>query len=210
MSAGTTFFDSLSQPGRAERFEARRAALLVHAMSVQDQKWLLSQLSVAQQVQLGSLLSELQVMGIARDPVLLREALKTTETAPHFDPTTPRQPEDIGVQERLMEAQPWIVAKLLKSEPSALVMMVLAIASWPWREEVLAALEPSKRRQVLELLSSADQNLPIALRKVLLHSLEERISGVTKAIPKGSDPNAHERSLARIRAFFTRTIGGHA
>lgn len=108
----------------------RRAALLVHALPLRDQEWLLGSLPPHHRVELELLLEELRDLGIPPDESLLRDVVEAAAPG-------------AGAAQRLEQLTPQQVAALvdlLRKEPPQLVATLLAARPWTWKREVLAAL----------------------------------------------------------------------
>lgn len=86
----------------------RKAALALHALSPDDQAWMLAQLDPQAQTQLQPLLAELQSLGIPQDPTLIDTALQGISITP-----APELPQPVDWQGVPFEA----LAKALRDEP---------------------------------------------------------------------------------------------
>lgn len=161
----------------------RRAALLLHAMAPTDQAFVLNALPTEQAEVLRGLVSELEVLGIARDPSLIAaatgsDAARAVGTAQSSAIDRRSGPED--------EEQIAAVARLFSAEPAALVAYWLHLADRPRREGVLEALEPAQRRRV-DMFADAQHgalDLPPALRGALLRA----VSGALEVSRRASRP----------------------
>jgi hypothetical protein len=96
---------------------ARRAALLLHGLNIQDRQWLLQRLGEAQRQQLQGLLDELSTLGVEVDradiPALLASApLKAAPLPPAAAP----EPEWATW---LADEPAWVLAVLRGDEPAA-------------------------------------------------------------------------------------------
>lgn len=161
----------------------RRAALLLHAMAPIDQAFVLNALPTEQAEALRGLVSELEVLGIARDPSLIAAA--TGSDAARAASTT----QSSAIDRRLgpeNEEQIAAVARLLSAEPAALVAYWLHLADRPRRESVLEALEPAQRRRVDAFVDAQHGALdvPPALRGALLRA----VSSLLEVSRRASQP----------------------
>lgn len=141
---------------------ARRAALLLHALAPVDRDWMLAQLSAPQRATLEPLLTDLEILGIPPDPELFREVLQAPATAP-------------AAPASLAQADPRILADVLKDEPVGLTVQLLACGPWPWAEALRGHLGPALRRQVEACQCQVATPGPI-LRELLLAGVAERLS----------------------------------
>jgi hypothetical protein len=171
----------------SESSGARHAALLLHAMAPVDRVWMLDALPPTEREDLQRLLAELGALGIERDPVLIADA-----TAGPSDSATASLPEfDIDVRQLVpMSDEAWLHAldagrlqaliQCMRAEPAGLVAEWLRLADWPWREELLAALEPVQRRRIEAILvaSTTASNTPPGMRAAMISAVAERLQGL--------------------------------
>lgn len=157
--------------------DARRAALLLHAMAEPDRRWLLDALPASQRSLLEALLEELVAMGVPVDQAWVDDAVANAPASPHS-----------GNAAAMVHA--------LCEEPDRLIAQVLRCGPWPWQGELFAALPPHRRRAVQDLLQDgAESPVPQALREALLAGLRDR-SGAGSV--SATRPNGWQRLLARL------------
>jgi len=185
--------------------ETRQAALLLHGLPPGDRRWLLQQLSGDERASLQALLAELETLGIPADRALLDEAVSARAApVPADDLSSPRwdapgaEREDVSAQLALLEsADPRRLGAILRDESPGLIVRLLELREWPWRERLLAQLGAPKRRHVEEQLarrerasSAAAPVPPVALQGQL-------VSGVLRRLRQGSDERSGDRSVMR-------------
>lgn len=170
---------------------ARHAALLLHAMAPVDRAWMLDALPPEQREDLQRLLAELAALGIERDAALIAGA--TAESADSIgDASLPEF--DVDARQLVpMSDEAWLHAldasrlqvliQCMRTEPAGLVAEWLRLADWPWREELLAALEPAQRRRVEAILaaSTAGPKTPPGMRAALISTMAVRLQGLAPA-----------------------------
>ena len=122
---------------------ARQAALLLHTLVEADRRWLLDRLSAFARTEAERLLAELATLGVQTDARLRDQLLADNAEAP--------LPTAASSRQRLVAASAVEVADLLQGEPDALVARLLRVADWPWRDDVLERLGPTRRRRIEEL-----------------------------------------------------------
>lgn len=178
---------------------ARHAALLLHAMAPVDRAWMLDALPLAQRDVLRRLLAELEALGIASDPGLIADA---TAGVPGDEAQVPRRApmSDEEMLHALDHEQLGVLVRLMRAEPAGLVAAWLRVADWPWRQDLLAALDPRDRWRVEAALASAVAGrtapaLGAALIAVIATRLRERASAEVPA-PRRLHPLG--RSLRRL------------
>ena len=140
------FFDAPSAPNAQ-----RRAALTVHAMAPEDQRWLLDQLPSAQAEVIQALLKELRELGVPSDRALLGEVVSqaATSAAMDLDQTLGRSKElEPSLVHDLERADPAQLIRVLEGEPAGLIAHLLEIRDWPWAESILSSMEMSLRDEV--------------------------------------------------------------
>ena len=174
----------------SESSGARHAALLLHAMAPVDRAWMLDALPSAEREELQKLLAELDALGIERDPALIADA-----TADPAGPAVTSLPEfDTDARQLLPQSdEAWLHAldadrlqaliQCMRAEPAGLVAEWLQLADWPWREELLAALEPVQRRRIEAILSAstATSKTPPGMRAAMISAVAERLQGLAPA-----------------------------
>ncbi|WP_017760273.1 hypothetical protein [Pseudacidovorax intermedius] len=152
----------------------RYAALLLHAMAPADRNWMLDALSSAQRQQINGLLQELEAVGVSRDPLLISEA-----TA---DDDSNDRPSDEEFLMGLGRSDVEQAVACLRTEPAELLAQWLQCAHWPWREELLGALEANKRRELKEILvdrSVSGRVTPRAMRAKLIEAVARVVRETT-------------------------------
>lgn len=157
---------------------ARHAALLLHAMGPADRNWMLDALSSAQRQQISGLLQELEVVGVSRDPLLISEA-----TADGDSSDRPSDEEFLMALDRSGVER---AVAYLRTEPAELLAQWLQCAHWPWKEDLLGALEANKRRELKEILvdrSVSGRSTPRAMRARLIDALARAVRETTVPVP---------------------------
>jgi hypothetical protein len=170
--------------------ESRQAALLLHTLTPADREWLLARLSDAERLALEPLLEELRALGIPADRELLGEVIPapgeaaTPEAAPGR-PAATTGPETTGPEEAahlrsLERADPVGLAAVLCDEPSGLIVHLLRMREWPWRQALIEQLG-GRGKEVEELLqraASAGESsgpVPTALQLHLVTAVARRL-----------------------------------
>jgi hypothetical protein len=157
----------------------RRAALLLRAMTGEDRAWVLAALEPADRAELQSLLRELDDIGLASDGELIHAAL-----APQAGLTDARGTPQASAEARLCRHTAAHVAAVLTGEPDALVIRVLRIGRWPWRDSLLASFEPCRRRRISEALELGDApTSPTRLDAALLDAVCRALERHDAAVP---------------------------
>jgi len=161
--------------GLLETGGARHAALLLHAMAPVDRAWMLDALAPSEREGLLALLAELEALGMERDATLIAQATAgATQSLPLSDE---------AILLALQGPQVHELVECLRAEPPGLIARWLHLADWPWREELLAALEPAQRRRVDAALSamSAEDSTPPAMRAALIEAVAAQVRGPAAA-----------------------------
>lgn len=135
----------------------RRAALALHALSVEDRKWLMQRLSPTQREALDALLVELKELGIPPDEGVVRAALSQPTTAPAISAEEARG-----------------LCLVLERESPALQSLMLASLRSDERADVLSHWQA--QLQALPSAISAPDWTP-TLRQALLDSWREVAAG---------------------------------
>ncbi|MDQ0086095.1 hypothetical protein J2W35_006476 [Variovorax boronicumulans] len=169
--------------GVPESRGARHAALLLHAMSPEDRSWMLEALPASERAGLMPLLAELEALGIERDPALIDDATTGVPSAamPQQDfaavAPQPFPVSDEAMLHALDDNQVRELVACLRTEPVGLIAECLRLADWPWREGLLAALEPGQRRRVEASLSATAPGFqtPPGMRAALIAAVAARL-----------------------------------
>jgi len=188
----TKFESVLTEHGvfAREQLGARRAALMLRAMSGSDRRWVLSQLSSVQQSLVAPSLDELESMDL---PV------PSQFRSPSF---AQQQPLNVhNSRHCLMLADVNDVVELLRGEPFALIQHVLALGSWPWADAVLLATGQQNRN--MEQWTSGRSSAH-SLDQALLDQLAKRLP-VPQSAPKTQSLMA--RCMGWLAGRLGLTIG---
>lgn len=178
----------------------RHAALMLHAMGEADRAWALARLQPAERARVAPLLDELRELGVPADRRWVAQVLDTSMPA---TPATPAMSD--SPRQRVADANAQRVAEALMAEPAQLVLRVLALGPWPWRDEVLATLRA--RRGELFDPSSAPEAAVIAspaLDRSLLQRLAVRVADTQ---PAHREAARSAGAWARWRVRFGRWQG---
>ena len=145
---------------------ARRAALLMHALAEPDRAWLLEQLPAGDKARLERLLVELGELGIgavaSAVPDLLQAPVPFDEVATAGADTAGAAIPGVIVDDlpapalvaRVRSLPPMRLASLLRDEPDALVVRVLAETGRASRAAVLRGLGLERRDRLAALLAA--------------------------------------------------------
>lgn len=175
--------------GHATREAVQRAALALHGLAGVDRDWVLQGLPAEQQRTLQPLLAELRELGIPHDATLLEELLREPEQG--ATPQAPPHPLDA-----LDAAELEALARILEDEPPRLVAVLLATREWPWRQRLLAGLDPRRRAAVQR---AGDGAAPMVQAAVLAQVIEQLAAGGGPApqVPAWRRAHAWLRRLRR-------------
>ncbi|MGE4240218.1 hypothetical protein [Ramlibacter sp.] len=177
----------------------RHAALALHALQPVDREWLLGQLPPGRRAELAPLLDELRALGIPADRTLL-------DSVVHGGPLASRAATG-GVSDArasLRAADPELIVALLQREPAMLIARLLQLERWPWHSQLLALLEAPRRRTVEQILLGLDATRqPVALQRLLIAELNERVAKTVRIEPR--EAPRHGR-VARACARWMQTL----
>ena len=159
---------------------ARQAALLLHAMSPSDRRWVSDRLDAEETRRLTPMRDELPTLGFARVRGLRRGA-RGEEGGPaeppppqtiHSAAASAEAPTDpaLDVLRNLDRKGVRCLAAILEQEPPALVSGFLAIEDWSYRERLLRRFPPDFRR---ELEAEPGSTLTDAMRTRLIAHLTD-------------------------------------
>lgn len=189
---------------------ARHAALLLHAMSPEDRSWMLEALPASERAGLVPLLAELEALGIERDPALIDDATADAPSA-----AMPEQDFAAMALQRLPVSEEAMLHALdsgqvrelvacLRAEPVGLITEWLRLADWPWREDLLASLEPAQRRRVEGNLLTMRSGFPVppGMRAALISAVAARL----RERPAGNAPAA--APWHKLKHSFSRMFRG--
>lgn len=140
----------------------RSAALVLHSMSEADRAWALAELSEEERGVLRPLIDELQELGVPASADWVPSAIGVPAQVARGRET--RDP----VHRKVSRALPEQVASALQDEPVELVRRLLSLSPWPWKAEVIAALN-ARRGELFDFAPSlAVFPSPSALDRALL------------------------------------------
>ncbi|WP_229722324.1 hypothetical protein [Xylophilus rhododendri] len=180
----------------------RRAALLLHAAGDADRRWLLARLDTPQQTRLQALLQELRQLRLARDPSLLQAVLDR----PAITDSSASPPQDSRAV--LQAADTATLVRLLRREPAMLLVHLLSLHPWPWRDALLAQLATCSAAGAAARAWLSRHPMPAPLPPALARSLIDtlaqavlRIGRETELAPAPARPRrwwpAGRRSVSR-------------
>ncbi len=153
-------FPGLAEPSApsSPAAQARRAALVLHAMAPADRAWVLERMEPSQRDALQVLLSELQALGIPPDPSGLDELGAAAPDSIAAGTLPPGEAASSGPEADPLMAlgAPGIalLARAWRAQPPLMVAQALCLRPWPWRAALLEQLPALQRRRVMDLLGT--------------------------------------------------------
>ncbi|MDN8618013.1 hypothetical protein [Variovorax ginsengisoli] len=170
----------------------------MHAMSPADRAWTLEELPTVQRDALRKLLDELESLGIVSDPTMIAEAIapegRHEPSLSRDDPVLAHAPQSAeDMLHALDEPGRRVIVRLMQAESADLVAAWLRVDDWPWRDDILQALDAAQRRQVEAALVAAPSGpVPPAQRAALIDVV---VAQLRKHAPVAT--SAHRRPLLR-------------
>lgn len=203
----------------------RRAALYIHGVSEQDQRWLLERLSDAERRVLTPLLEELSRLGIPKEgfeisgEVLSDEAHKVDRKG--IDTGTLNLSAagidraiviaDASETDQILfleEASVSILRRALEDEPIELLACILDLHPWKWRLIFVDHFDANRRFQLRERLDnkalSVSSTLPNRFRSAVLRALCERVQTLEM---NAVIPELVDHKLKDEPSLFRRFLG---
>lgn len=169
----------------------RRAALLLHALSPQDQAWVLASLSPRRRERLQALLGELRDLGIPAEACPF----------PRED-ETPAMEAPADAMERLQHLTPeqlaWLACQL-QDEPPQVAAMLLSHLEVPWRAALVVRLDAVRQRCVEAAAHGPRRPMPqAALLEAMVRMLP--VASLPPRLPVA------QRLWARLRSGVARGV----
>lgn len=167
----------------------RQAALTVHAMPDPDRRWLLEALAPSQREALQPLLSELNELGIPRDPGCLPPSEPMHKAMGADRARFPKWPNGLDASDIAA------LTRVLTREPIGVTQKLLAMRMWPWAGELQSLLGTRAGEQ------AAATPLPMGarLQAALLEALEAGVRAEREAQPAAAPvPGRWQRMRARL------------
>jgi hypothetical protein len=195
--------------------DPRKAALLLHAMSPEDQRWVLGHLPADQRGELRDLLAELMDLGIPVDRNLLNEVVSASSPSPlpaAASAGIAPLPRDKSDEQGLESADIALLSRVLKDEPTGLIARLLDLSDWPWTEAFLVQLDPAKRRQIESLrnpvrfeVRKSGVEAGHALRAQLLRGVKVRLAGEqARVAPEAGAGMPGRQTFSAVRKAWWR------
>lgn len=157
----------------------RSAALVLHGMSEADRAWALAELSEEERELLRPLIEELQALGVATDAQTVSSALGTLPRVVR------RRDASSPAHRQVARALPDQVLPRLLEEPVELVRRLLAMSAWPWRAEVVAALN-ARRGELFDADPAIAPSTASALDQAVLTRFAQQLSGLGQGAEGGA------------------------
>lgn len=134
---------------------AREAALLMHSLPPTARRQVLQRLDAGERRRVEPLLAELASLGIPRLPAGQLDALRL--------PDAPR--DEMAAVQALPARE--LLAVLRDAGPATLALL-LRVADWPWKADLLAGLDERRRERTLALCAAqGDATVPRAVADAL-------------------------------------------
>lgn len=183
----------------------RRVALALHAMTAADRAWMLARLPAEARGQLHEWLDELVSLGVPREPSLL-------DTVRDGLPPAGARADSVhaAMIRRVDSLSPELLADILRHEPVPLVVALLGISDWTWRQPVMQLLGASHARRIAEAAMTAPMARGRARDAALLQVLLDRAAANRPASvqPGHGETDAVQgrarRHVAGLVALFAR------
>lgn len=166
----------------------RQIALVLAALPSADREAVLARVGGEAAARLGALVGEVRDLGLAIDAANLGAIVDRLDAS---------LAANRNARERVASASAGDIAVALEGAPGALVAELLALQSWPWRDEFLARLIGSRKRDVVEGVRGV--RAPIAARRaeVMLAQLASRLPEATSRREQASRKSWLSRLVER-------------
>lgn len=148
----------------------RRAAAAIHALSEADKRWVLAELPEADRSTVLGYLEELKGLGFTHKSTAAEDCVPA-------DAVVPQQPIEF-----IRDASAAEIFAVLDSEPSSLVVQLLAIENWRWKSPFMQMCSPLRQERIRAALASSNET-GSARRHFLIQVVGERIKAGRKASP---------------------------
>lgn len=208
---------------------SRRAALFMHSVSEQDQRWLLERLPESELKVLTPLLAELKELGIPKNGFMIsNHSVQHEDAGVAHDDVRTNVPcvtlvtvdrtavlTDATESEQLQfldETANLVLRGVLESEPTEVLVCVLNLHSWKWRVSFLEEFDVARRFQLRDRLEKSThdsiKSLPTKFRRALLKSLIDRVQDFEKTTLSSERAESKVENklslLQRISVLFER------
>jgi hypothetical protein len=188
----------------------RRAAIVAHSLSAEDQGWLFAQMEPTELHQLKVLLAELVQLGVPTDSRLLEQALVGTDSAGAVRASqvvrnlTPPGNSNLDFFVNLDAGSEGALVSALRQEPALLIARFMRIRHWPWKQKVLDGLPALLRQHVNDLLADpSDVSAPgRSLEEALLSAMRLRCERVAVTATQQSPEERSRFGQLKVKAWL--------
>jgi hypothetical protein len=181
---------------KAENAQARRAALMLHALPAQAQQRVMAKLDRSQAARLQLLLDELMRLGVS--PSVTRDLQSFTEL-----PAASNSARDATAWARAMALDAATVLNCLKTCSPATVTQLLRAEAWPWKQAVLDGMSEPRRSEVLQLMRGEAPTLSPAALNALCERLCSQAAQLSTGRTAAAQPQAQ---LQEERGLIARSL----
>jgi hypothetical protein len=148
----------------------KRAALCLHGLHETDRSWLLARLSDDQRSQLGTMLQELEKLGIPKERSWVPEVPVAENRASSHQAPLPLSPI-----RQLDQAEPSVVKRMLQDEPAPFVAAFLGLHDWSWQRGLTAGRKKSNAQGLPAPDNDVRRRTTAKTRDTLFELLVERL-----------------------------------
>lgn len=153
----------------------QKAALHMHGLSASDRQWLLAQLPESQVEPLQAMLTELDDLGIPKDPGLMTELLRVEEKYSEDSFELGAEQQDLN---EIATAGTDTVISLLTKESDTVIAAVLASVDKSLRNELLEGIHEPRRQSVAKAINKVSDKLTQPTQDALIQELVKKLQEI--------------------------------
>ncbi|ODB95129.1 hypothetical protein A3197_17340 [Candidatus Thiodiazotropha endoloripes] len=154
----------------------RKAALYLHGLNESDRDWLLNSLTSSERNILNEKLLELSELGIPEGTAWLPEITINTTSNDEAD----NESEYTRAIDAINSADHESVFKLLDHLPVEMVVLVLNLSIWSWRQAYISTQYIKKRKVVLHAIEKPFVKRKTKVQNALILSLHKQLNSSAK------------------------------
>ena len=150
---------------------AKRAALALHALSLEDREWALGRLEHNERALLRDYLAELEDLGFPSDALEFALEEHAEEPAAGVDP----------VVEIIDSAAPHLVHRIMRDEQLSTLALVMDYYPWRWRDRVLRLLGRPKSNAIRQMIEQDGRTAADVVCRTVIEALADVIRGAPES-----------------------------
>jgi hypothetical protein len=171
----------------------KQTALILHAMTSEDRKFILDQLQQDVRPYLETLISDLDNLGFVPQFDFLESVISLTESRGRSTGDS----EQVTSSEFQLQPNLHLLLRILNAEPPRVVAQILKIKKWAFEEKLLGMMSPIRKEMILQTKNGI--GFASEQQTILLRVFDQRYDSLRQSIERERGFPTLKEAVHRIK-----------